>query len=275
MNTNIDVYSPSYANVFDCSLTLEALRARAPAVFASYPHERVTRKYTFIETSRVVSGLMGAGFLPVEARQAQTRSMSPLHARHVVRFRRRYESISLADQSIPELLLLNDHSGLGTYQLRMSIYRAVCQNGLVVSRGAFPTYCVSHRGNVVDEVIARALQVSENFERLAAHVEQMERRQMAKDEQLDFAARALALRFDAPAESGVQPCQLLTCRRLEDTADNLWVLLNKVQEHLCHGGLSRRSGNGRLTRLRPIRSITRDVKLNSQLWDLASEVLAA
>jgi len=132
---------------------------------------------------------------------------------------------------------------------------------------------VSHRGNVVDEVVGRALQVSEQFERLAAQVEQMEQRRMLKEDQLAFAARALALRFDDPAQSGIEPSQLLTCRRVEDTGDNLWVLLNKCQEHLCQGGLSRRSASGRLSSLRPIRSIARDVKLNSQLWDLARDAL--
>ena len=35
------------------------------------------------------------------------------------------------------------------------------------------------------------------------------------------------------------------------------------------GGLSRRSTNGRLTRTRRISSIRLDVKLNSELWNLA------
>lgn len=275
MNTIPDLSLPSHDNVFGRHLSLEALREQAPAVFAPCAHERVSPKYTFIASSRVVDGLMTAGFLPVHARQTRARSLSVLHARHVVRFRRRYESVSLRDQSIPELILVNDHSGAASYQLRMGIYRAICSNGMIVSRGAFPTYCVAHRGNVVDEVVARALQVSEQFERLALQVERMEHYRMLKDEQLVFAARALALRFKDPAESGMQPSQLLTCRRVEDAGDNLWVVLNRAQEHLCQGGLTRLSPGGRLSRLRPIRSIARDVKLNGQLWDLATEVLAA
>jgi hypothetical protein len=275
MNAIPDFSLPSHDNVFGRSLSLEALRERAPAVFAPYPHERVSSKYTFIPSSRIVEGLISAGFLPVDARQTRARSMSPLHARHVVRFRRRYETISIRDMSVPELILVNDHSGVASYQLRMGLYRAICSNGMIVSRGAFPTYCVSHRGNVVEEVVARALEVSDQFERLAGQVERMEQHRMLKEDQLSFAARALALRFGDPAECGIQPSQLLSCRRIEDTGDNLWICLNKCQEHLCKGGLTRRSVQGRLTRLRAIRSISRDVKLSSQLWDLATEVLAA
>jgi hypothetical protein len=73
----------------------------------------------------------------------------------------------------------------------------------------------------------------------------------------------------------MQSSQLLTCRRTEDLGDNLWVIFNRVQEHLCVGGLTRRSTNGRLVRTRRLTSINRDVQLNGQLWDLATGVLAA
>jgi hypothetical protein len=229
---------------------------------------------TFIPTAQVLSGLMSAGFLPVEARQANARRGSPLHARHVVRLRPRFETVRLRD-SVAEIVFLNSHDGTSAYQLRMGLFRVVCTNGLIVSRGAFPAYCVSHRGNIVDEVIAGALEVAERFESLAAQVERMEQRRLLKDEQLTLAERALALRFPEAAQSGMPPSQLLTCRRVEDVGDDLWRVYNRCQENLLRGGLSRRSAMGRLTRTRAIRSIRRDVELNGSLWDLATEMLAA
>src|SRR5262249_23101055 len=153
-----------------------------------------------IPTERVLSGLINAGFVPVDARQARTRSASPIHAQHVVRLRRRYETIALRD-SVPEILFLNSHDGTSAYQLRMALYRAVCTNGLIVSRGAFPTICVAHRGNVVDEVVTGALEISERFDRLAAQVERMESRHMEQAEQVHFAERALALKYPDIAQS--------------------------------------------------------------------------
>ena len=275
MTTTSELSFHSHANVFDRALSLEAVRSRAPAVFATAAADRLSAKYAFIPTAQVLSGLMSAGFLPVEARQASSRRANPLHARHVIRLRRRYETVSLKDRSIPEVVLLNSHSGESSYLMRMGIYRAVCTNGLIVSRAAFPGYCVSHRGNVLDEVIAGALKVAERFESLAVQVERMEQRRLLKDEQLAFAERALALRFPDPAQSGMEPLQLLACRRPEDVGDDLWRVYNRCQEHLFRGGLSRRSATGRLTRTRGISSIRRDVQLNGQLWDLAAQVLAA
>lgn len=275
MNASLDVSFSGTRNVFGGrTLTFDEVRERAPAVFAPAAHEDLSTKYTFVPSERVLSGLMNAGFVPVDARQTRTYRASPVHAQHVVRLRRRYETISLRD-SVPEILFLNSHDGSSAYQLRMMLYRAICTNGLIVSRGAFPIICVAHRGNVVDEVIVGALQMSERFDRLAAQVERMEARQMLRDEQLQFAERSLALKYPDVAQSGIMPSQLLTIRRPQDVADDLYTVLNRCQENLLRGGLSRRAPSGRLTRTRRVTSIRRDVALNSQLWDLATEVLAA
>jgi hypothetical protein len=184
------------------------------------------------------------------------------------------ETISLRD-SIPEVVLWNAHDGTGAYQLRLGCLRVVCLNGLIVSMGAFPSVRVAHRGNIVDEVVTSALEISERFGVLAGQVERMENRQLQKDEQLVFAERALAIRFPDPAQGGLLPAQLLTCRRVEDVGSDLWTCLNKVQENLLRGGLSRLTASGRRIRTRRITSIAEDVRINGRIWDLAEEVLAA
>ena len=274
MNAISNLSFSSHANAFDRSLSLDAVRTRAPAVFASGADERLSSKYTFLPTERILTGLMSAGFVPVDARQASARRGSALHARHVVRLRPRFQTVQLKD-SVPEVVFLNSHDGSSAYQLRMGLFRVVCTNGLIVSRGAFPAYCVSHRGNIVDDVVAGAVKLADRFEGLAEQVERMEQRQLFKDEQLAFAEAALRLRFSEPTQSAMQPAQLLACRRSEDLGDDLWRVYNRCQEHLLRGGLSRRSITGRLTRTRAIGSIRRDVVLNGQLWDLAVQRLAA
>ena len=274
MNAISNLSFSSHANAFDRSLSLDAVRTRAPAVFASGADERLSSKYTFLPTERILTGLMSAGFVPVDARQASARRGSALHARHVVRLRPRFQTVQLKD-SVPEVVFLNSHDGSSAYQLRMGLFRVVCTNGLIVSRGAFPAYCVSHRGNIVDDVVAGAVKLADRFEGLAEQVERMEQRQLFKDEQLAFAEAALRLRFSEPAQSAMQPAQLLACRRSEDLGDDLWRVYNRCQEHLLRGGLSRRSITGRLTRTRAIGSIQQDVALNGQLWDLAVQRLAA
>jgi hypothetical protein len=71
----------------------------------------------------------------------------------------------------------------------------VCTNGLVVSVGAFPSFRVAHRGDVVADVVKAALEIGERFGVLASSVERLELRQLDHLEQLVFATQALALRF--------------------------------------------------------------------------------
>ena len=115
MNASLDVSFANYRNVFaDRALSLDDVRARAPAVFASAAHEELSAKYTFVPSEKVLSGLMSAGFVPVDARQARTYRGSAMHPQHVVRLRRRYETIALRD-SAPEILFLNSHDGSSAY----------------------------------------------------------------------------------------------------------------------------------------------------------------
>jgi hypothetical protein len=274
MNSISDISFASHGNALARELSLECVRQKAPAVFAVSAHERMSPRYTFIPTERVLTGLINVGFVPVDARQTHTRSTSLSHARHIVRLRRRVETVQLND-SVLEILFLNSHDGTSAYQLRVGIFRVVCTNGLIVSRTAFPTQCVRHRGNIVDEVVIGALQMTERFEALAAQIEHMEQRRLPKDEQLRFAERALELRFPKGTASGVEPAQLLTCRRAEDVGDDVWRVTNRIQENLLRGGLMRRTATGRLMRTRSITAIAQDVRINSGLWDMAMEALAA
>jgi len=258
---------PSHSTAFQDVLSPETLRSRVPAAFAAGAHERTSAAYTFISTAQVLDALSLAGFLPVEARQA-ARARSPVHARHLIRLRRRFETIQLRD-AIPEILFLNSHDGTSAYQLRVGLFRVVCTNGLVVSAGVFPVWRVMHRGDVVADVVAAALRISERFETLAAAVHRMEHTPLDRLQQLDFAAEALALRFPKDPPEALEPSRFLVPRRAEDVGSDLWRTFNVLQENLLRGGVLRRTASNRLRRTRRITAIQEDVRLNSALWDLA------
>lgn len=265
--TSLNRIQPSHSSAFQTTLTADALRARVPAIYAPGAHERTSSVYTFISSERVLDALGAVGFVPVEARQA-ARARSPMHARHLIRFRRRCETVALRD-SVPELLLLNSHDGTSSYQLRVGLFRVVCTNGLVVSMGIFPVWRVMHRGDVVQDVVCAALRIGERFEQLAAAVERMERTTLDASQRLELAAQALALRFPNDAAGAMQPSQLLVPRRAQDVGNDLWRTFNVLQENILRGGLVRRSASNRLTRTRGIRAIREDVRLNSALWEMA------
>ena len=263
----LNLSQPSHSTAFLSALSVEALRQKVPAAYAPAAHESRSPSYTFISTATVVDALGSAGFYPVEARQA-VRAKSLLHARHLIRFRRRFETVALRDV-VPEILFLNSHDGTSAYQLRVGLYRAVCTNGLVVSEGTFPAFRVAHRGDVVADVVRAALEISERFDGLAGSVERMERTRLDQLDRLDFAAEAVALRLRGGPTGGVEPARLLVPRRAEDAGNDLWRTFNVVQENTLRGGIVRRSASGRSTRTRAITAIKEDLRLNAGLWELA------
>src|SRR5262249_25105266 len=100
--------SSSYSSAFFHALSQETLPQQVPAAFAPSAHESRTESYTFIPTARVIDALGSVGFYPAEARQA-LRARSVLHTRHLIRFRRRFETVALRD-AVPELSRAADNS---------------------------------------------------------------------------------------------------------------------------------------------------------------------
>jgi Domain of unknown function (DUF932) len=83
-----------------------------------------------------------------------------MHARHVIRLRRRLETVALKE-AVLEVWFMNSHKGTTAYHLRVGLVSAVCTNGLVVSVGTLPVWRIPHRGEALDQAVEGALALSE------------------------------------------------------------------------------------------------------------------
>lgn len=249
------------------------IEGKTPAALAQSADPRTSPTYTFLSSERVIQAMQGAGFVPVSAAQTRSRKANPLSARHAIRFRRRYETVTLRD-CIPEILFLNGHDGRTATQFRLGLFRPVCTNGMIVCDDTLPFWRVPHRGNTLDEVIGAAIHQSEQFVQVGTWVERMERTRLEAEQRLAFAASAMALRFPKKRPEGMEPSHLLAPRREADQGHDLWTTYNVVQEHVIKGGLSYRLGTSRQMHSRGIRAIREDVRLNSELWRMATTLAA-
>ena len=260
-------------SAFGRTLADDDLRSLTPAALAEAPDPRTSPTYSFIPTPRIIDALRCAGFVPVSAAQVASRRSTSLSAPHVIRFRRRYETVQLRD-CIPEILFLNAHNGRVAVQFRIALFRPVCTNGLIVCDETLPAWKIPHRGDVVDAAVAAVIQQSEQFSAVGAWVERMEKTQLDELQRLDFASSALALRFPKDRHGGMRPAQLLEARRSEDVGNDLWRVYNVVQEHVIRGDVERRTASNRIVRTRPIKAVRRDVALNTALWSMATALAA-
>ena len=99
---------------------------------------------------------------------------------------------------------------------------------------------------------------------------------MSKEAQRDFAQRAFALRSYQDrqlTESELE--EFLAPRRKQDEGDSLWVVLNRVQESVLKGGYSITNKKNKVRRAKSIKNIQQDLKLNQEVWELATEYALA
>jgi len=250
------------------SLSLQEVQARAPAAFAEQAAQTTGPKYVFISTRDIVSALMDAGFEPTEAVQTRSRVGAAAYARHMLRFQPVVKTLTW-DDVLGEIVLINSHDGRSAYTLRAGLFRPECLNGMLTTLGDFGLVHVSHRGNVVANVVEAAQRLIRDFGCIGEVVEEMRGTMLTPGQRLDFAREALTLRFPEHAEPPVQPAQMLERRRMADVGDDVWRTYNALQEHCLRGGLPGRTAKGRTMHMRGIRAIRENVRLNCGLWDLA------
>jgi hypothetical protein len=258
------------------ALTDEELASRAPAIFARHAADNTSSKYLFVPTVDVLNQMREAGWLPVAAKQQVARVREGFQ-RHSIRFARA-EKMSFVGEVRPEVVLYNSHDAGSAYQLHVGLLRLVCLNGLVVSDGTFQHVAVRHSGQQAARVVEASLKAVAALPDVLARIQQWRAIELSEGERFEFARAALLLRWDSEAEAPVRPEKLLVPKRAADYGKDLWRTLNTVQEQLIRGGqrdYSRRRDDGsRIGRVRAVKSIQEDLKLNKGIWQLA-ETLAA
>jgi hypothetical protein len=251
-------------------LANEEIASVAPSIFATEKHGSRSERYTYIPTIHVLEKLRSEGFMPFMACQARTRVEGKReHTKHMLRLR--YAS-EIASSEANEIILLNSHDGTSSYQMLAGTFRFVCCNGMV-SGDTLNDIRITHKGNIVDNVIEGAFRVVEDFERIDSHIEDMKLLQLDEGEQLAFARAALALKYDPHGESApVTEQQILAPRRHEDVGGDFWKTFNRVQEKMLKGGVRGLNSDRKRVTTRAVTGIDQDLRLNRALWVLTEQM---
>ena len=247
----------------------ELLRTYAPAAFATEPEDgQVSSRYSFLPTTDILEILQDEGWTAWKAQQVNPRKWSKGHSKHIIRLKHEdldMKSFGVGD-SFPEMLLMNAHNGTGSYDLMGGIFRMVCSNGMVISESDFGKIHIRHIGFEAQQVVDASKELILNSSKVADKVNTWKEIELTPRSRSDFFADAAKIRFENPDEGIVR--DVSTVRRESDKGSDLWRTFNVAQENLIRGGFI----NGSTRRnVRPITSIQKDVKFNSELWDLASK----
>ncbi|EBL7541294.1 DUF945 domain-containing protein [Salmonella enterica] len=255
----------------DRPLTHEELMQYTPSVFGEDKHTSRSEKYTYIPTITLLENLRREGFEPFFACQSRVRDPGRRdYTKHMLRLRRAGQ---ITGRQVPEIIILNSHSGESSFQLLPGMWRQVCANGLVCGQ-SFGEIRVPHRGDIADKVIEGAYNVLGVFDRVEEKREAMQSLLLPPPAQQALAKAALTYRFGEEHQP-VTATQILTPRRYEDRKDDLWSVFNRIQENLLKGGLPGRTAQGKRTHTRAVNGIDGDVRLNRALWVMAEQMQQA
>ena len=253
-------------------LTNEQLKQKAPSLFQDQPFHEVSDKYNFISTIEIIEQLRNESWFPVSVGESGVRdSGRDGFQSHYVRFQNFCDLIN-PNANVVELLLFNSHDRSKSFTISAGIYRYVCSNGLVIADSIFESYKIKHLGERDNDVINAVSKITQVKPKLLSKISKFESINLNQNEKEAFLQSALPLRFENHLELD-NPNELLTPLRIEDEKDDLYTVLNILQENFLSSKVSgyNKETNRRFTS-KQITSISKDVEINKGLWDIAERI---
>lgn len=267
------------------TLSKQQIKHKCPVAFKQTPtNPDVSSKYLFVNTETIIDDLSKLGWYPVTAAQRKAKKQDTVYSKHMISFQNPDIIIRGADgdDAYPRIILTNSHDGLQSFQFSVGIFRLVCSNGLVVATDKFSEFKIKHKGYTFQEL--RNI-VSETVEDLPNQVEvlnKMRGRKLSEEEKQDLALNAMLIRagIDLESEKAKQfqydqetLDEILEPKRSEDKGDDLWKTFNVVQEKIIKGDFHAALTGAKVRKVRPIKSFVTDLKVNKQLFKLATSLL--
>lgn len=257
-------------------LTAEDFNRVCPSFYAEAPKHDVSDRYAFLNTREIAVQLWDQGWMPTYAGEQRANKLENKgFTRHTVRWSN--PDFNLGNERI-ELVGVNSHNRSAAFAFYCGVFRMVCANGMITQSADYGQFKVKHVGDIESQVQEAIDGIAQNANLIAGNIDTMKAIELTPDEQGVFARTAHTYIY-GDNTAPIEPERLLTARRIEDKGNDLWSTFNRVQENVLKGGLRGHIRNPRTGRIgrrttRPVKSISKDVKLNKALWSMAEELKA-
>jgi len=269
----------SFGKGLDSYLTKDQIRNSAPLIFAEAPtNPDVSSKYLFVNTETIIDDLEKLGWLPVQATQRKARKKEgTIFSKHMVAFQNPDIMIKSedGDDAYPRILLTNSHDGMQAFKFSVGIFRLVCSNGLVVADEQFSDFKIKHKGYSFEELRNVVRQAVEDLPNRVQVMNDMKNRILTQEEKSKLALDAMLVRagvstleYDAETIE-----EILEPKRSEDKGDDLWRVFNVIQEKITQGEFHAALKGAKVRKVRKIKSFEKDMKVNKELFKLATALV--
>ena len=261
------------------------LQEVCPLAFAKEAtNPKVSGKYLFVNTETIIDDLDKLGWKPVQAAQRKGRGNSTIFSKHMIAFQNPNLKIkgSDGDDSFPRIIMTNSHDGMQAFKFSVGIFRLVCSNGLVVADEQFSDFKIKHKGYTFDELRGVVNQAVEDLPNKVEVLNQMKNRVLSQEEKNKLALDAMLIRANiTPGSEKAKKfnyddetiIDILDPKRKEDEGDDLWRVFNVIQEKITQGDFHAALTGAKVRKVRKIQSFEKDLKVNKQLFKLATALV--
>ena len=263
----------------------EQLRELCPLAFAEAPtNPDVSGKYLFVNTETIVDDLDKLGWKPVQAAQRKSRGNGTIFSKHMVAFQNPDIKIKGegGDDSFPRIIMTNSHDGMQAFKFSVGIFRLVCSNGLVVADEQFSEFKIKHKGYTFAELREGVNQAVKDLPNKVEVLNQMKQRVLTQEEKNQLALDAMLIRANiTPGSEKAKEFNydeetiedILDPKRDEDKGDDLWRVFNVIQEKITQGDFHAALTGAKVRKVRKIKSFEKDLKVNKELFKLATNLI--
>src|SRR6056300_1494305 len=269
----------SFGQGLDGYLTKDQIRNSSPLVFADAPtNPDVSDKYLFVNTETIIHDLEKLGWLPVQAAQRKARKAEgTIFSKHMVAFQNPEIKITSkdGDDAYPRILLTNSHDGMQAFKFSVGVFRLVCSNGLVVADEQFSDFKIKHKGYSFEELRNVVRQAVEDLPNRVQVMNDMKSRILTATEKRKLAIDAMLIRAGVNTlhydEETID--EILEPKRKADKGDDLWRVFNVIQEKVTQGEFHAALKGAKVRKVRKIKSFEKDMKVNKDLFKLATSLV--
>ena len=269
----------------DSYLTKDQIKKECPLAFATEPtNPGVSNRYLFVNTETIIDDLDKLGWKPVMATQRRGRGGSTIFSKHMISFQNPDIIIKGkdGDDAFPRIIMTNSHDGFNAFQFKVGIYRLVCSNGLVIADEEFSDFKIRHKGYTFSELRDVVTKAVKSLPAKVKVLNKMKNRELTQDEKNKLALDSMLIRacikpgskeakkFDYDEETIED---ILEPTRDEDKGNDLWKVFNIVQEKVTQGGFSAALRGAKVRKVRKIKSFEKDLKINQELFKLATALV--
>lgn len=244
----------------------------------------VSKNYGFIDTKIVQYELEKLGFILEKTVINKVRKPEKLgYQRHRLVFN--HPDFFIDPSNKFQLLVQNSHDGSESLRLNLGVYRLICANGLIKGDTKF-SIKIKHSKNSINEFLRNIeffiSQINTEKDKIVA----MQNKQLNKDQINDLKNKVFDLKFgqfivDKTKENKkviVELDTIDTIRRIEDQNNDLYSVLNRIQESIIRGGIKYQIEQNNTVKnfsTRKVNSIKENTRLNQELFNLADQLLVA